>query len=70
VSDARLYCKIDHIMVRTVGESAIIIGKKSASPEAVKYVHTSTRTNTGDSSCGRRLLTVDDVESLTQATEA
>jgi len=68
VSEGKLYCKQCHILVRKI-EGTMFIGKKEKKPP-VEYVHTSTRSADGESSCGRRILTADDVEPLTAATEA
>ena len=68
MADDRLYCKNDGILVRRVPTSNVIIGKKEKK-QPVQYVHTSSRSATGASTCSMRILTADDVESLIEASE-
>lgn len=68
MAESRFFCKQDGIRVRVVPPSNIVIGKKVELPE--QWVHISTRSDSGAQSCGRRILTADDVEPLIEVTEA
>lgn len=70
MSDDKLYCVHCHIMVRKMAPNKMLIGKDKDKPQPDEYVHISTRSSSGDSACGRRILLSEDVESLTEAREA